>query len=224
MLDEKKGYVMYRSFIKAIRGLDADDFKECVLAVSDYALDGIEYEGDNSIVNMFMELVKPQIDANNSRYENGKKGGRPKKATQTETEPKAEEKQTKPKEPKVIEELADVESIPLNNGTEWKPTVNQYAEYCRLYPNVNVEQEFRNMRGWCLGNPSRKKTPSGVKRFVTNWLSDEQNKGIKKNPSIQIGMPTYMHSQLNGSLPKSKPATQETLEAVKKMQEGMNKC
>ncbi len=191
---------MYRSFINSIRNLQAEDFKECVLAISDYALDGIDYQGSNGIVIMFMELVKPQIDANNQRYENGKKGGRPKK--------------------KAEEPLAGIEAIPLNDGTEWLPTINEYSEYCRLYPNVDVAQEFRSMRSWSNSNPSRRKTAKGVRRFVNNWLQKEQDKG-RKCGGISIPQPTYITNQISGALPKGKPATAETLEAVRKMQEGM---
>lgn len=75
------------------------------------------------------------------------------------------------------EPFADVEAIPLNDGSEWRPTVSQYEEYCRLYPNVDISQAFRNMRGWCNDNPTRRKTPAGIRRFVGSWLSKEQNRG-----------------------------------------------
>ena len=73
------------------------------------------------------------------------------------------------------EPLASVEPIPLNDGSLWIPTQSMYEEYCRLYPNVDVDQEFRNMRGWCDGNPSKRKTKAGVKRFVSGWLSRSQD-------------------------------------------------
>lgn len=208
MSDEKrKGFVMYRSFINAIRTMPADNFKECVLALSDYAYEGIEYAGNNPVVIMYMELVKPQVDANNSRYENGKKGGRPPK-------PKQEE-----------EETADVEAIPLNDGTEWKPTISKYTEYCRLYPNVDVAQAFRSMRGWSIENPTKRKTAKGVGRFVNSWLEREQNKGRQyskfQQPTIKVEMPEYIKDQIDGSHKKGKAASAETLAAVKKMQEEM---
>ena len=45
-----------------------------------------------------------------------------------------------------------------------------------LYPDINVEQEIRNMVGWCMGNPTQRKTQSGIKAFITRWLNKEQNK------------------------------------------------
>ena len=32
------------------------------------------------------------------------------------------------------------------------------------------------MHGWCDGNPTRRKTKSGIKRFIASWLASEQDK------------------------------------------------
>ena len=45
-----------------------------------------------------------------------------------------------------------------------------------IYPAVDVEQALRNMRGWLDSNPRNKKTPRGIKRFITSWISREQDK------------------------------------------------
>ena len=74
---------------------------------------------------------------------------------------------------------ANVEAIPLTDGTEWRPTVSEYDEYCRLYPSVDVFDSFRRMRAWSLSNPTKKKTRNGVKRFVNTWLSKEQDNSGK---------------------------------------------
>lgn len=74
---------------------------------------------------------------------------------------------------------ANVEAIPLTDGTEWRPTVSEYDEYCRLYPSVDVFDSFRRMRAWSLSNPTKKKTRNGVRRFVNTWLSKEQDNGGK---------------------------------------------
>lgn len=75
---------------------------------------------------------------------------------------------------------AEVEMIPLNDGSEWRPSQSMFEEYCRLYPGVNVQQEFRGMRAWCLANPSKRKTRRGVTAFVNNWLSKSQNQGYRR--------------------------------------------
>lgn len=43
-------------------------------------------------------------------------------------------------------------------------------------------QELREMVGWSQANKTKRKTKSGVMRFITGWLSREQDKG-KLNPN-----------------------------------------
>lgn len=78
---------------------------------------------------------------------------------------------------KTTGQMAEVEALVLNDGTEWVPSEALFAEYVRLYPNVDVKQQFNKMRSWCLSNPQKRKTQRGIKRFVNSWLSKEQDKG-----------------------------------------------
>lgn len=75
---------------------------------------------------------------------------------------------------------ADVAALILNDGSEWRPTEALFAEYVRLYPNVDVKQQFNVMRGWCLSNPKKRKTRRGITRFVNSWLTRKQDKGYRK--------------------------------------------
>lgn len=65
--------------------------------------------------------------------------------------------------------------LPLNDGSDFPITANHVAEFTSLYPAVDVMQALRNMRAWSLTNPSRRKTRSGVLRFVNGWLAKEQD-------------------------------------------------
>ena len=42
------------------------------------------------------------------------------------------------------------------------------------YPMVEIEQTLKEIRIWCLSNPSRCKTKRGVKRFINGWFAKEQ--------------------------------------------------
>lgn len=75
---------------------------------------------------------------------------------------------------------ADVEALILNDRSEWRPTKALFAEYVRLYPNVDVKQQFNVMRSWCLSNPKKRKTKRGITRFVNSWLTREQDKGYRR--------------------------------------------
>ena len=71
--------------------------------------------------------------------------------------------------------------LPLNDGSEHPVTSEDIAEYSRLYPAVDVMQELRDMRGWLLANPTRRKTKRGVKAFIRTWLSKEQDKPVARS-------------------------------------------
>ena len=75
-----------------------------------------------------------------------------------------------------VRELPVVE-LPLNDNTAYGVTQAEIDGYAALYPAVDVAQELRNMRGWCMCNPQRRKTRSGVKKFINSWLARAQNQG-----------------------------------------------
>lgn len=68
-------------------------------------------------------------------------------------------------------------AIPLNSGEEYPITESDVTEFRDLYPAVDVPQALRNIRGWALANPTKRKTRAGVRRFVNAWLSKDQDKG-----------------------------------------------
>jgi len=58
-------------------------------------------------------------------------------------------------------------------------TIEDKAGWKDAFPAVDVEQELRKMREWLLANPTKKK--SNYRKFITNWLSREQDKGGTKS-------------------------------------------
>ena len=74
----KKSFVFYDSFLEAMKFLDDKEFRECVLKIRDYAIEGVDIESKSPNVNIIMVMAKPNLDAAKRRYvtsvENGKKG------------------------------------------------------------------------------------------------------------------------------------------------------
>lgn len=68
-------------------------------------------------------------------------------------------------------------SIILNDKSLFDVSPEDYNRWCELYPAVNVMQELREMSSWSTDNPKRRKTKSGIRRFINAWLSKEQDKG-----------------------------------------------
>ena len=76
--NEKRSFVMYDSFLEAMKHLNDAEFRECVLKIRDYALEGVDEESSSPMVNVIMAMAKPNLDSAKRRYmasvENGKKG------------------------------------------------------------------------------------------------------------------------------------------------------
>lgn len=70
--------------------------------------------------------------------------------------------------------------LQLNDNSYFEVTQSFYDELKPLYPAVNLDNEFRKMISWIIGNPAKRKTRRGIKKFITNWLSGEQDKGGNK--------------------------------------------
>lgn len=81
---ERDSFIFYRSFYEAIKEIPDEEQLIAYRAITEYALNGTEIN-IQGISKAIFTLVKPQIDANTKRYENGKKGGRKPKENQKET-------------------------------------------------------------------------------------------------------------------------------------------
>ena len=67
--------------------------------------------------------------------------------------------------------------IPLNGKTKEFPITQQMIDdWQKDFPSVDVLSELRKMHAWSEANPNKRKTIKGVKRFIVNWLSREQDR------------------------------------------------
>ena len=89
---ERNSFVFYLSFYEALEHLQGESYIRVMKAVMRYAFFGEEPTGLEGPEKMAYILIKPQLDANNRRFENGKKGaeygkrgGRPRKNKEEKT-------------------------------------------------------------------------------------------------------------------------------------------
>ena len=68
-------------------------------------------------------------------------------------------------------------TLPLNGNKEYPIFQEDIDGWDKVYPNVDVLQQLREMREWCNANPQKRKTEKGIRKFIINWLSQEQDKG-----------------------------------------------
>lgn len=105
---------------------------------------------------------QPEINCNQAKADEGK-SEQPESHGSKENQPSADD-------PVVVEMV-------LNDGGTYQVTRSEAERYQILYPAVDVMQELRNAAGWLEGNPTRRKTKAGIKRYINGWLAKEQDKG-----------------------------------------------
>jgi hypothetical protein len=97
----RESFVFYQSFYESLKHLPPENFVRTVCAICEYSL--YDKTPDMQGIDMAVfTLIKPQIDANNRKYENGKKGGehgvkggRPPSHKETPNEPQANPSKTR---------------------------------------------------------------------------------------------------------------------------------
>jgi hypothetical protein len=73
-----------------------------------------------------------------------------------------------------------VERIPLCDGSEFAVPKSMRDELDRLYPAVDPDQTLKEIRGWNLANPRRRKTSRGIRQHIFDWFKREQDKQSRR--------------------------------------------
>jgi hypothetical protein len=192
MTTKRDSIVVYRSFYEAAKALTDKEELELYRAIFEFGLDHKNAEMGPMAAAMF-KLIKPQLEANYKKWQNGMRGGRPKQE-ESKDKPKDNQKETKP-QPNENVNVNDNDNanvfirLELNDKSLFPIFDDDLGKWRDLYPAVNVEQELRNMVGWIDGNPTRRKTKSGIKKFINSWLSKEQDQGGRRQmPGQKLGL------------------------------------
>ena len=120
----------------------------------------------------------------------------PESAPEPETKEKARQekpadnnanKKAADKAPKTADEI--IIQLPLNDNTDYNVTQEEITEFSSLYPAVDVLQEYRGMKAWCMSNPHKRKTRNGIKKFINGWLSSAQKQARSSPPPSKPQLP-----------------------------------
>lgn len=89
-MDRRKQFTFYASYYDAVKKLSKKDQLSLLMAICAYAIDGVDSNLSGGAASAFI-LIKPTLDASRRKAESGKRGGNSK---QSESKPKANDKQT----------------------------------------------------------------------------------------------------------------------------------
>lgn len=156
---ERESFVFYRSFYEGIKELPRDIQGEVLTAIMEYGLNGVTTENQKQITKAMFALIKPQLDANNQRFENGKKGGRPKaNCNQTETETKPKQNRNKTKHEPNVNDNVNVNDNDISFLEKKKQKSD--AAVSDLVENENSESPIETLQ------TPKEQSGGGRKRFI----------------------------------------------------------
>ena len=70
-------------------------------------------------------------------------------------------------------------SLPCEDGSEFTYDDIFIAAARKAYPLTSIEKEVTKARAWLEGNPTKKKTRRGMKKFLNGWLARSQGDAEK---------------------------------------------
>ena len=201
------GFIFYKSFYESIKELDPKDQVQIYNAIFEYEFYKNEPELTGICKSIFT-LILPQLEANDKRYENGKKGGRPKKQEETKSKPKENQKETKikpkEKEKEKVKVKDKVKDIYNNSSSSYNNNIYEFVE--KNFGRILTPTEIDKIEKWVnefnvdilkyaiqisvLGN---KKTFNYVNGILNNWksksyktLQEIKDNEFKKEENIEI--------------------------------------
>ena len=194
----KDSFVFYRSFYEALQNVPKKHRTEVYEAVFEYAFESRE-PSISGVPRALWELIRPQLDASQKRYENAKKGaeygklgGRPRKKEENKKPLKGYESETL--NVNVNENVNDNVNVNVNvndnvndKRTSVKrftpPTAEEVQAYCNERNNGVDGQHFVDYyeaRGWKIGG---KQPMKDWKAAVRTWERSGYNKPQTANTS-----------------------------------------
>ena len=156
---ERKQFTWYRSYYDALKELPAEEFRDIVLAVCAYALDGDEPEL-SGVARAIFTLIRPTLEVGRSKAEN--------RSRAEQTSISAEQTGNSPEQTKNKPE--QTQNKRKQTGNKPEQTRNK-PEQTRKEKEKEKEREKESENdSYCSPPP-----PSGPKRFVPPTLAEVQS-------------------------------------------------
>jgi len=171
--------IIYRSFYEAIKGLAKEDQGEVWNAVYSYALDFKEVEL-HGMAKVVFTLIKPQLDANISKYKNGKKEKQNRSKTEAnDKQEKAKNKQTVSKTEGNVNDNENLNENENKNGIETHNEIFRKLWLNRTWTESlamlwkrdikDILDHLNKFRLECILKEEYKTTEKDAKEHFVNW-------------------------------------------------------
>ena len=128
-MENRQWFIFYYSFFEALSELPSENKLELYEAIAQYSFNFTEPTNLSWVSKAMRKLIKPQLDANNKRYFNGKQKGSKTEANEKQTESKQEAKEKeKDKEKEKVKDKEKIKEKENNNHPtdEFDEALNEF--------------------------------------------------------------------------------------------------
>lgn len=161
--------IFYRSFYESVSGLSPLIKAELYDAIFEYGLNFKEIEFTNEISKALFTLIKPQLDANIKRFENGNKP----KTKQTESKTEAKQKQKKSE----VEANNNV-NVNVNNNESIEERKSKFYAALSIYINEYPKKMLRDFYDYWTEHGEKdkklrfeKEKTFGIEQRLRTWYN-----------------------------------------------------
>lgn len=200
---KRDSVVIYRNLFEALQDVSDKAYKRIMNAILKYSMDGEETQL-TGVEKAVFQMAKTQVDANNKKYENGKKGaefgvlgGRPaknKEVQETEEKPQENPTETPPKplndKCKMINDLKESKKVNIENNNIHAHARESYDEIIDAFEfSKPVESKIKSFIQHCLANkhvPTNEKLESMLVQLDLKHDNDESRIAVL-NDAINYG-------------------------------------
>ncbi len=199
MVQERNYFVFYRSFYDALEQADKETQLIVYRAIACYALDRVEPELDG-MAKILWSLIRPQLDANWKRFDNGCRGGAPKGNTNnrysqsneitTEVQPKYNQDTTEVQPNNRIKNIKEKNKEDKGVGEESQqakrtafvpPSLKEVEDFIlsnRYNVNASAFINFYESKGWMIGKNKMKDWKAAVRTWSSKTDHQQDNASV----------------------------------------------
>jgi Family of unknown function (DUF6291) len=172
----RDSFILYRSFYEAICDLDSDSQAQVFKAICEYSLNFKEIEL-SGIAKTIFKLIKPQLDANNKRFENGSKP----KSTQKESKIEANNKQNESKT-KANNNVNDNVNDNHNKNENKNNNENHIFDFKKSLISLGVNETL--VKDWLVVRKTKK--ASNTETALNSFLKEVKISGLEVSKVIEM--------------------------------------
>ena len=185
---KRESFIFYKSYYDSIKELKGTEQLKLYNAIFQFQFENEEIELKGVCKSVF-NLIRPLLSANNQRYLNGKKGGRPKNENETEKKPENNLNESKKKANEKVmnnvlcimnNELCNMNNDNINKNINIINKENNKKKYFENDELNNVFLEFLDLRKKIKAINSERAINMLLKK-LSNYDDDTKKKMIERS-------------------------------------------